>query len=268
MMTSRLPAAVTKMSALATTSSRVATWKPSIAACSAQIGSTSVMITRAPWPRSDSAQPLPTSPYPQTTDTFPPISTSVARLMPAIPASAPALRLPGPRSDPAQPFPTSPYPQTTDTFPPISTSVARLMPSISECRHPYLLSNFDLVTASFTLIAGNSSEPSRSISYSRCTPVVVSSVTPLMLSVITVHRSGLASSDARSRPRKSFHSSVSSSAADGTTLAPSYSAPLCTSIVASPPSSRIMFGPSASGHVSAWSVHHQYSCRLSPFQSL
>ena len=38
------------------------TWKPSMAACSAQIGSTSVTTTRAPWPASDSAQPLPTSP--------------------------------------------------------------------------------------------------------------------------------------------------------------------------------------------------------------
>jgi hypothetical protein len=38
------------------------TWKPSIAACSAQIGSISVTMTRAPWPRSASAQPLPTSP--------------------------------------------------------------------------------------------------------------------------------------------------------------------------------------------------------------
>ena len=36
--------------------------EPSIAACSAQIGSISVTTTRAPWPRSDSAQPLPTSP--------------------------------------------------------------------------------------------------------------------------------------------------------------------------------------------------------------
>ena len=88
-----------------------ATWKPSIAACSAQIGSISVTITRAPWPRSDSAQPLP----------------------------------------------TSPYPQTTATLPPISTSVARLMPSISEWRQPYLLSNFDFVTESLTLIAGKSS---------------------------------------------------------------------------------------------------------------
>ena len=38
-----------------------------MAAWSAQIGSISVTITRAPWPRSDSAQPLPTSPKPQTT---------------------------------------------------------------------------------------------------------------------------------------------------------------------------------------------------------
>jgi hypothetical protein len=32
---------------------------------------------------------------------------------------------------------------------------------------------------------------------------------------------------------------------------------LCTSRVASPPSSRIMFGPSPSGHSSTCSVHHQ-----------
>ena len=61
-MMSLLPVAVMKMSAVSTTSSSVATWKPSIAACSAQIGSTSVTMTRAPWPRNDSAQPLPTSP--------------------------------------------------------------------------------------------------------------------------------------------------------------------------------------------------------------
>src|SRR3954469_24669669 len=114
-----------------------------MAACSAQIGSTSVTTTRAPCPRSDSAQPLP----------------------------------------------TSPYPHTTATLPPISTSVARLMPSISECRQPYLLSNLLLVTESLTLIAGNSSEPSRAISYSRCTPVVVSSVTPLIAAATRVQRS-------------------------------------------------------------------------------
>ena len=42
------------------------------------------MTTRAPWPRSDSAQPLPTSPKPQMTAILPPIITSVARLMPSI----------------------------------------------------------------------------------------------------------------------------------------------------------------------------------------
>ena len=62
MMMSLLPVEVTKMSALPTTSSSWTTSRPSIAACSAQIGSTSVTTTRAPWPRSDSTQPLPTSP--------------------------------------------------------------------------------------------------------------------------------------------------------------------------------------------------------------
>ena len=57
-----LPVQVTKMSTSPSTSSIVVTWKPSIAACSAQIGSTSLTITRAPWPRSASAAPLPTSP--------------------------------------------------------------------------------------------------------------------------------------------------------------------------------------------------------------
>ena len=42
--------------------SMVTTRKPSIAACSAQMGSISVTQTVAPSPRSDCAQPLPTSP--------------------------------------------------------------------------------------------------------------------------------------------------------------------------------------------------------------
>ncbi len=56
----------------------------------------------------------------------------------------------------------------------------------------------------------------------------------------------------------------------GTSPAFSYSTPLCSSSVASPPSSRIMFGPpfaSASGQVIIWSVHHQYSSSVSPFQA-
>src|SRR3954451_11904776 len=60
------------------------------------------------------------------------------------------------------------------------TSVARLMPSTSDSRQPYRLSNFDLVTESLTLIAGKASLPSLCIWYRRCTPVVVSSVTPLI----------------------------------------------------------------------------------------
>src|SRR5918997_4125562 len=209
------------MSAYGSTSSRVATWYPSIAACSAQIGSTSVMITRAPWPRSDSAQPLP----------------------------------------------TSPYPQTTATLPPISTSVARLIPSINECRQPYLLSNFDLVTESFTLIAGNSNAPRACISYNRCTPVVVSSVTPLIPAATRVHRRPSAASDRRSTSRITAYSSESFSVVAGTAPAPSNSAPLCTSRVASPPSSRIMFGPCPSGHTNTCSVHHQYSASVSPFHA-
>ena len=48
----------------------------------------------------------------------------------------------------------------------------------------------------------------------------------------------------------------------------SYSVPLCTSSVASPPSSRIMFGPpSASGQHMTCSVHHQYSSSVSPFHA-
>jgi hypothetical protein len=42
---------------------------------------------------------------------------------------------------------------------------------------------------------------------------------------------------------------------------------LVTSRVASPPSSRIMFGPPPSGQFSTCSVHHQYSSRVSPFQA-
>src|SRR5215468_5251401 len=217
----RFPVAVTKMSAVSTTSSSVATWYPSMAAWSALIGSISVMITRARWPRSDSAQPLP----------------------------------------------TSPYPQTTATFPPISTSVARLMPSMSECQQPYLLSNLDLVTESLTLIAGNSSLPSVARSYSRCTPVVVSSVTPMTPAAIRVNRCGSFATLARSRSRMTASSSGSSSVATGTAPALSYSAPWCTSSVASPPSSSSMFGPSSPGQVSAWSVHHQYSLSVSPFQA-
>src|SRR5580692_916945 len=110
-------------------------------------------------------------------------------------------RAPWPRRLSEHPLPTSPYPHTTATLPPISTSVARLIPSMRECRQPYLLSNLDLVTESLTLMAGNRRVPSRAISYSRCTPVVVSSVTPLTAAAAAVHLPGVACSDRASTPR-------------------------------------------------------------------
>ena len=66
--------------------------------------------------------------------------------------------------------------------------------------------------------------------------------------------------------------SGSSSAAAGTAPAASNSTPLCTSRVASPPSSRIMLGPSsgfssAPGQVRICSAVHQYSSSVSPFQA-
>src|SRR5918997_4737689 len=209
-----------KMSAVSMTSSSVVTWKPSIAACSAQMGSTSVTMTRAPWPRNDSAQPLP----------------------------------------------TSPYPQTTATLPPISTSVARLRPSIRECRTPYLLSNFDLVTESLTLIAGNSSALARSISYSRWTPVVVSSVTPRM-ALATSTQDRPSARELRMSSRTTFHSAESSSVGSGTSPFFSYSTALCTSRVASPPSSRIMLANSSSGQARICSMQSQSSSSVSPFQA-
>ncbi len=77
-------------------------------------------------------------------------------------------------------------------------------------------------------------------------------------------------SSCRARPRvASTTSNSSESAVDGSGTAParSYSPPLWTKSVASPPSSRIMFGPSPSGQTSVCSMHHQYSSSDSPFQA-
>src|ERR1700730_18963781 len=64
------------------------------------------------------------------------------------------------------------------------------------------------------------------------------------------------------------HSSGSLSGLNaGTFPAFSNSAPLCTTSVASPPSSTIDVGPLPSGHSSASLVHHQYSSSDSPFQA-
>ncbi len=97
--------------------------------------------------------------------------------------------------------------------------------------------------------------------------MVVSSVTPLIRAAILVHLPESSAKFLWSSSRKTRNSSLSAVAGSGTVPAFSYWAPLWTSIVASPPSSRIMFGPSPSGQVSAWSVHHQYSSSVSPFQA-
>ena len=87
---------------------------------------------------------------------------------------------PAPLNDAAVPLPTSPYPQTTTLLPASIVSVARLTASTADSLQPYLLSNFDFVTASFTLIAGKCKVPAFILSYNLCTPVVVSSDKPFI----------------------------------------------------------------------------------------
>merc|ERR1719203_2420793 len=213
------------MSISLTTSSMVTTWKPSMQACSAQMGSISVTRTRAPAPLRANAQPLPTSPLPQTS----------ARL------------------------------------PPIITSVARMMPSGRECRHPYTLSNLDFVTQSFTLIAGKSSSPLAAISFSLCTPVVVSSLTPWQAFAIRVYL--VLSAGIESFNNCKIHLNSALSVLVGSGNDPSFaclssnSLPLWMSNVASPPSSTSKSQPSAPGTVIICSVHHQYSGSVSPFHA-
>merc|ERR1719240_822604 len=62
-----------------------------------------------------------------------------------------------------------------------------MIESGKEWRHPYTLSNLDFVTQSFTLMAGNRSSPFAAISFKRCTPVVVSSLTPWQAFAIRVY---------------------------------------------------------------------------------
>ena len=127
---------------------------------------------------------------------------------------------------------------------------------------PYRLSNLLLVTESLTLMAGNSSEALRNISYRRWTPVVVSSVTPKML-LATLTQS---SWEDRSVASTTWYSAASVAVASGTAPALANSTPLCTSRVASPPSSRIMFGR-WSPQSRMRSVQAQYSSSDSPFQA-
>src|SRR3984885_13527071 len=98
-----------------------------------------------------------------------------------------------------------------------------------------------------------------------------------MPSPICVQRWGSSSSERVSTDRITWYSSESASVGAGTAPTCSYSVPLCTSSVASPPSSRIMFGPGwagsdppsgpSCGQRRTCSVHHQYSSSVSPFHA-
>merc|ERR1719229_43710 len=185
--------------------------------------------------------------------------------------SVTSTRAPAPLMAKAQPLPTSPYPHTKARLPPIMTSVARMMPSGSECLQPYTLSNLDLVTQSLTLIAGNKSSPLAAISLRRCTPVVVSSLTPLHFAAMRVYLVGSAGMESFNNCKMHLNSALSVLLGSGRDLSLAYfasiSLPLWISRVASPPSSTSWSQPSAPGTVIICSVHHQYSGRVSPFHA-
>merc|ERR1719253_2137334 len=171
----------------------------------------------------------------------------------------------------AEPLPTSPKPQMSAFLPASMTSVARMMPSGSEWRQPYTLSNFDLVTQSFTLIAGKSSVPLSAIEISRCTPVVVSSDTPTMSFTHLLKRCLSLAIEALIVDSTHLNSALSVEFGSGSepslACASSNFLPSCRSRVESPPSSTICSGPWPDGQVSAFSVHHQYSSSVSPFHA-
>src|SRR3954462_3792035 len=88
-----------------------------------------------------------------------------------------------------------------------------------------------------------------------------------MASPICVHLVASSCRERWSTDRITANSSESAPAGSGTAPARSYSVPLWTSSVASPPSSRILFGPVLLGQTSVCSMHHQYSSSDSPFQA-
>merc|ERR1740138_610216 len=140
-----------------------------------------------------------------------------------------------------------------------------------ECRQPYTLSNFDFVTQSLTLMAGKRSSPLAAISFKRCTPVVVSSLTPLHFLAIREYFVLSAGMESFNNCRMHLNSGLSVEVGSGKepSLAnfSSYSLPLWISNVASPPSSTSWSQPSLPGTVIICSVHHQYSGSVSPFQA-
>src|ERR1700691_1451961 len=175
-------------------------------------------------------------------------------------------RAPMRRSECDDPLPTSPYPQITATLPATITSVARLMPSASDSRQPYRLSNFDLVTESFTLMAGPNTLPCSIILYSRCTPVVVSSETPRHSAATLCQCCGSSAYTFFSRSLITCSSWLPLGVF--TQPSPSSSSyPLWISSVTSPPSSTTGCAPLPPWCASAGYVHDQSSSSDSPFHA-
>merc|ERR1740133_268915 len=146
-----------------------------------------------------------------------------------------------------------------------------MMPSGSECLQPYTLSNLDFVTQSFTLMAGNNSSPLAAISFKRCTPVVVSSLTPWHFFAILLYLVLSAGMESFKSCKMHLNSALSVLAGSGKLPSFAYfssnSLPLWIKRVASPPSSTSKSQPSWPGTVIICSVHHQYSGRVSPFHA-
>ena len=83
----------------------------------------------------------------------------------------------------ATPRPHIPYPHTTIVRPASSRFVDRMIASIVDCPVPNRLSNRCFVSASFTETIAYFSAPSTAIARSRITPVVVSSVPPMISAI-------------------------------------------------------------------------------------
>lgn len=136
------------------------------------------------------------------------------------------------------------------------------MPSTSDSRQPYRLSNLDLVTESLTLMAAKASSPFCDIWYRRCTPVVVSSVTPLISARRVEYHFGSRLSVSLMAANRMRSSSLPGLAS--TEMSFSALVPRCSIRVASPPSSRIMLAFWPLGHSKILCVYCQYSSSVSP----
>mmetsp|Transcript_7756 Transcript_7756/g.22984 ORF Transcript_7756/g.22984 Transcript_7756/m.22984 type:complete len:229 (+) Transcript_7756:1003-1689(+) len=120
-------------------------------------------------------------------------------------------------------------------------------------------------------MAGKSSSPLAAISLRRCTPVVVSSLTPLQALAMReylVLSAGMESlSSCRMHLNSGFVVLFGSGREPSLANFSSISLPLWIRRVASPPSSTSWSQPSLPGTVIICSVHHQYSGSVSPFQA-